>query len=375
MTAETDIHYMQLAIIEAKKGLGRTSPNPPVGAIIVRDNIILGTGYHRKAGEPHAEVNAIADAKGDTAGATIYVTLEPCNHTGRTPPCTLAILKAGITRVVIGLPDPNPGVQGGGELFLKDQGIDVITGILQYECRKLVYPFLKHSTTKIPWVILKAGMSLDSRITYTKGKGGGITGSESHHFVHQLRDQTDAILVGINTALIDNPSLTTRLPDAKGKDPLRVILDSQLRLPPQAKMLHQGSSAKTIIFHSHDAPQKKADHLLDVGCKLVPIETIPSSGCLNLHDVLSWLGQHDITSVLVEGGSHIHGNFLSMGMVDEFCLLYAPFFIGDQGQSVITEFSLPITETKDHFVTTEVRQLGNDVLIRGIRKEYLNETK
>ncbi len=371
MMTDIDIQYMRLAIIEARKGLGRTAPNPAVGAVIVNDNRVVGYGYHHRAGEAHAEINAIADAREAAQGATIYVTLEPCNHTGKTPPCSRAILKAGISRVVIGLLDPNPNVQGGGKEFLQSQGVEVESGILEQECRALVRPFIKHSREKIPWVILKAGMSLDGKITYTKGKGGKITGSEAHHYVHQLRDQTDAILIGANTARIDDPSLTTRLEDKEGRDPLRVILDSRLRISPHAKMLTQRSTAETIIFHSHHAPRENITQLKRAGCTLVPVETSTVTGYLSLTGILSRLGDSNITSVLVEGGSHVHGSFLQQNMVDEYCLFYAPFFIGDRGQNVLHGFSCTSLPARQKFTTTEVTQLGEDVLIRGIREEHL----
>ena len=210
---DSDTAYMRLAIKEAEKGLGRTSPNPCVGAVIVRDDQVIGQGYHRRAGTPHAEVNAIADALEEThscAGATIYVTLEPCNHTGRTPPCTQAILTAGFSRVVIGMADPNP-VASGGAYFLQYQGIEVKLGVLEQECRQLNYPFLKHSVTGLPWVVMKAGVSLDGKISRRQGQGGAITGSASKQRVHELRNQLDAILIGnVDFLLINMPQLVNR---------------------------------------------------------------------------------------------------------------------------------------------------------------------
>ena len=256
-----DVNFMRLALKEAKKGLGRTSPNPCVGAVIVQDDSLVGRGYHRKAGTLHAEVNAIADAGHAARGATMYVTLEPCNHTGRTPPCTKAVIDAGISRVVVGMSDPNPGVSGGGCAFLKSRGITVDIGILERECRAINRPFIKHCVTGLPWMVMKAGMSMDGRITRQRGSGGQITGEQSRLFTHRLRDTFDAILIGIETARIDDPSLTTRLPDGKGRDPLRIILDTSLNLDPQAKMLHQGSSAPTWIFCGPEASPEREQNL------------------------------------------------------------------------------------------------------------------
>ena len=238
--ADIDSNYMRMALWEAKKGVGKTSPNPSVGALVVKNGRIVGKGYHKKAGTPHAEIHALQDAGRKAEGATLYVTLEPCNHNGRTPPCTRAILKAGIAQVVIGMLDPNPQVAGGGAKYLAAKGLTVISGVLEQECREINLPFIKHSTTGLPWVILKAGMSIDGRIAALPGTKTMITGKQSLARVHALRNQVDAILVGIGTALADDPSLTTRLQKSgTERDPLRVILDTDLHLSLSAKMLRQ----------------------------------------------------------------------------------------------------------------------------------------
>ena len=343
---------MRRALEEAKKGLGRTSPNPCVGAVIVRDGQVIGTGYHRRAGTPHAEVNAIADAEQggqSCAGASIYVTLEPCNHTGRTPPCTRAILAAGCRRVVIGMADPNPVASGGAD-FLRSQGIEVTLGVLEQECRQLNYPFLKHSVTGLPWVVMKAGMSLDGKISRRQGKGGAVTGPEAKKKVHQLRDQLDAILIGSGTALIDDPSLTTRLAQGTGRDPLRVILDSRLRLPADARMLNQHSSAATWIFCSNKAPAEGQEKLEQAGAVIHRVES-KQDGVLDLVQVLRRLGKEDITSVLVEGGAAVHGAFIREKLVDQVYLFTAPYFIGEQGTSLLNGYS--ISEEEEPFFLQE----------------------
>ena len=257
---DIDRNYMRLALQEAKKGIWKTSPNPCVGAVVVKNNKVVGRGYHKRAGTPHAEIHALREAGKRAKDATIYVTLEPCNHTGRTPPCTEAILSAGITRVVIGMLDPNPGVAGGGAKILAAKKIEVLSSVLENECREINLPFIKHTTTGLPWVIMKAGMSIDGRIAAGPGQSTQITGKDSLRRVHALRNQVDAILVGIGTALIDDPSLTTRLP-RRGRDPHRVILDAELRLPVSAKMLKQDSSAGTWIFCGRGAEKKSATNL------------------------------------------------------------------------------------------------------------------
>ncbi|MGB5685380.1 MAG: bifunctional diaminohydroxyphosphoribosylaminopyrimidine deaminase/5-amino-6-(5-phosphoribosylamino)uracil reductase RibD [Candidatus Electrothrix sp.] len=361
-----DTEYMRLAIKEAEKGLGRTSPNPCVGAVIVRDDQIIGQGYHRQAGTPHAEINAITAAgRGKScAGATIYVTLEPCNHTGRTPPCTQAILTARFSRVVIGMADPNPVASGGAD-FLRSHGIEVRLGVLEQECRQLNYPFLKHSVTGLPWVVMKAGVSLDGKISRRQGKGGVVTGPASKQRVHALRNQLDAILIGSGTARIDDPSLTTRLEQKDGRDPLRVILDSQLRLSPDAHMLAQQSSAATWIFCDQQASRQRQKDLEQAGASIHRVEREQDGG-LDLAQILHQLGKANITSVLVEGGAAVHGSFLKKKLVDQMYLFTAPYFIGERGTSLLSGYSIGAEETplSLHEQTTET--LGRDILIRGL---------
>ncbi len=362
MSEAADLHYMRLALAEAKKGKGRTAPNPCVGAVIVRDGQLVGSGWHKKAGTPHAEINAIGDAGGAAAcaGATLYVTLEPCNHIGRTPPCSRAVLAAGIARVIVGMADPNPVAAGGAE-FLRSQGIAVEMGILEEECRQLYRPFIKHSSTGLPWVILKAGMSLDGKISRTRGQGGPITGPESQQRTHELRNELDAILIGIGTALIDNPALTCRL--EQGRDPLRVILDSQLRLPPEAKMLCQQSDAPTWIFCQTDACADKQRRLEAAGA-IVHRVAAAENGRLDLKQMLRQIGKAGLTSVLVEGGAAVHGNFLRDGLADEACLFVAPCFIGENGTPLLTGNAPEALLTE---MTAE--KLGQDMLLRGLLRK------
>lgn len=360
-----DIHYMSLAIELAKKGQGKTSPNPCVGAVIVKNGEIVGRGYHKKAGTPHAEVNAIADAGDLATGATIYVTLEPCNHTGRTPPCTQAILNAGIRKVVVGMADPNPSVEGNGSSFLQSMGLQVETGILEEECLKLNRPFIKHSTTGLPWIVMKAGMSLDGKISYRKGYGGRITGSKAGTFTHSLRNSLDAILVGVGTTIIDNPSLTSRLPgDERGRDPVRVILDTHLRLPSDLKILRQESTAPTWIFCGPDAANESERRLAGQGAVIHRVG-LNEKKQLDLREVLLHIGKLNINSVLVEGGAAIHGSMLHHQLVDEVFLFIAPFFIGQSGTPLLEGFSFD-EHAKNHCLrNVSTQQLGDDMLIHG----------
>ena len=365
-------HYMVLALDEARKGLGRTSPNPAVGAVIVKDGIVVGRGYHKKAGSPHAEVNALMDAGPRAAGATLYVTLEPCNHSGRTPPCTEAILLSGIIKVVIGMADPNPRVRGGGARYLASRGIEVYSGVLDQQCQALNHPFIKHSATGLPWVLMKAGLSLDGKITYRPRQGEAITGPEAQRYVHRLRNQVDAILVGVETAIIDDPSLITRLEETtETRDPLRVVLDTALRLPPEARMLRQASTAETLVICGEDAPRERETRLMDQGARIcrVPVD---AEGRVSLVAALSLLGGHNITSLLVEGGARVHGAFYGQNLVDEMALLYAPFIIGDSGTPLVHGYRLD--DGRGHAPVlrdVSVQLLGKDILVRALTKTAL----
>ncbi|MBU0910241.1 MAG: bifunctional diaminohydroxyphosphoribosylaminopyrimidine deaminase/5-amino-6-(5-phosphoribosylamino)uracil reductase RibD [Proteobacteria bacterium] len=356
---------MRMALREARKGLGRTSPNPAVGSVVVQDGRVIGRGYHKKAGTPHAEIHALQEAGENARGATIYVTLEPCNHTGRTPPCTRAILASGIKRVVVGMIDPNPLVAGSGCAFLQSNGIEVRTEVLVDECRELNYPFIKHITSGLPWVIMKAGCSLDGRIAAANGQSSWITCAKSRAEVHRIRNRVDAILIGAGTALVDDPSLTTRLKGKKGKDPLRVVLDGKLRLAPGAKMLRQQSTAPTWIFCSQQADPAKADALEKAGAKIIRIDS-GRDGCLDLLQVLRFLGAAQINSLLVEGGSQVHGSFLRAGLVDQVCLFLAPLFLGGDAVPVIDSLNLAGVQEAKRFVTRRIRRFDDDVLIDGL---------
>lgn len=356
---------MKMALAEAVKARGRTSPNPLVGAVIVRDGKVVGRGYHKRAGTPHAEVNAIQNAGDKACGAEIYVTLEPCNHQGRTPPCTRAVLEAGLRRVIIGMSDPNPGVAGGGAAYLQSQGLAVSTGILEDECRKINRPFIKLVTEGVPWVIMKAGLSLDGRIAAVHGRPGWITNEKSRRFTHRLRDQADAILVGIGTALSDDPSLTARLPGAGHQDPLRVVLDSSLRLPPAARMLTQQSTAGTLVFCAVGVEAGRKEPLLAAGAEIVELPTA-GQGQPDLRFMLKELGRRGISSLLVEGGSKIHASFLSQGLVDQANLFYGPLFMGGDAVPLAGPLGLGSVDEAPRLREVNCRRFGNDVMIEGI---------
>ena len=254
----TDRKFMEHALTLASRARGRTSPNPMVGAVIVREGEIVGEGYHQKTGEAHAEIHALNQAKGLAEGATMYVTLEPCCHWGRTPPCTEALIRAKLANVFVAMKDPNPRVAGDGIRQLEKAGIHVQVGICETESRQLNEVFIKYITTQLPFVILKSAISLDGKIATASGESQWITSEASRGKGHEIRAQVDAILVGVGTVLQDNPSLTTRLPERKGEDPIRIVVDSQGRTPLGAKVFNPESNAGTLIAVTENAPQKKS---------------------------------------------------------------------------------------------------------------------
>ena len=325
----TDTIFMQEALKLARKGLGKTSPNPMVGAVVVRDGEIVGRGWHPGAGQPHAEIFALQEAGDLALDAELFVTLEPCNHEGRTPPCSEAIIRAGIRRVVIGTADPNPSVIGRGAERLEQAGIEVEIGLLEEECRRLNETWNKYITTGLPFVTLKAAASLDGRIATRTGHSQWITNEKSRHYVHQIRAAHDAILIGIGTLLKDNPRLTARRPGLEPLSPYRIVLDSLLRTPLDFNIF--GSDGREKMFlatRQHD--EKK---LAPYRERVKEILLLPTNdlGQLDFPALLRELGQREITSVLIEGGSEINGSALDNRIIDKICFFYAPILIGGRG--------------------------------------------
>lgn len=364
MRNDRDSHFMQIALRLARKGEGRTSPNPCVGAVLVKNDEVVGRGYHKKAGTPHAEVHALAEAGLKAQGATMYVTLEPCNHTGKTPPCSHAVAQAGVSRVVVGMRDPNPLVDGSGIDYLQNQGIEVDAGVLENKCRSLNLPFLKHITTGLPYVVMKAGISLDGKLNYEKGRSGWITGAESGKYVHRLRNRYDAIMVGCNTVLIDDPSLTTRLGRRQGRDPVRVILDRELKTPLNAKVFAGSSGAYCWLFCGENADEGKVFELEKRGVKVTRISELCGTE-LNLPELLKVLGEAGICSVLVEGGAALHGSFMRQKLFDFAYLFQAPIFAGEEGVSLVRGYTARGKDEASYLQETHYRKLGADIVIYG----------
>ena len=358
-----DEKYMRMALRLAEKANGRTSPNPMVGAVVVKNGHVVGRGYHRKAGEPHAEAIALKKAGPAAKGATLYVTLEPCSHTNkRTPPCTPLVIWSRVKRVVIAMIDPNPRVSGGGIRTIKKSGTELVTGVLEAEAKKLNEAFIKHVTTKMPFVTLKIAQTLDGKIATASGESKWITGEEAREEGRRLRDINDAILVGINTVLKDNPSLTTRVPG--GRDPIRVIVDSRLRMPLNAKVLIQKSPAKTIIATLSNVPESKIKKLQDIGAEVLTIKS--AHGRVDLQDLVKKLGKKDIMSVLIEGGAEVNASALKSNIVDKIVMFIAPTIMtGKDSLCSIGGISPKTVDQAIKLGSVTSRFVGQDLMIEG----------
>ncbi|MCL6586108.1 MAG: bifunctional diaminohydroxyphosphoribosylaminopyrimidine deaminase/5-amino-6-(5-phosphoribosylamino)uracil reductase RibD [Anoxybacillus sp.] len=317
-----DEQYMRLALEIAKTGLGQTSPNPAVGAVVVKNGEIVGFGAHLKAGEPHAEVHAIRMAGDKAKGATVYVTLEPCSHFGKTPPCADLLVETGVERVVIATTDPNPLVAGKGIGKLRNAGIDVTVGVFKEEADELNRVFFHYITTKTPFVTMKFAASLDGKIATKTGESKWITSEEARQDVHRYRARHDAILVGVDTVIADNPSLTVRLPEG-GKNPIRLILDTHLRTPLEANVVQDGA-AETWIIVGSDVPSERIALYTRPHVRIVSMPT----STIDIRELLSMLAAHKITSVFVEGGAKVHDSFIRAGAVQEIIAYFAPKIIG-----------------------------------------------
>ncbi len=368
---DPDVQFMKKALRLASLGAGMTSPNPLVGAVIVKHGLAVGQGYHQTLGGPHAEVNAIKDAGAGAAGATLYVTLEPCNHQGLTPPCTQAVVDAGISRVVFGMRDPNPDVAGGGGEHLRRAGIEVKGGVLERECRGLNQPFIKYVTTGLPYVTLKAAATMDGFIATSSGDSKWITGELSRQFAHRLRSLADGIVVGIGTVMADDPLLTVRLRMKKThRQPVRIILDSELRIPLDSQLVGSASTSPVWVVCRQDASGKRERTLSGAGIQVLRVAS--GDPGVDLASLLKELGRKGISSILVEGGGRVLGSFLESGTADEFYFFYASKILGDPG-GVSMLSSRPRLKIADcvrtYGITT--RKFSDDLLLSGRFREQL----
>ena len=364
-----DKYYMNMALKLASAAEGYTAPNPMVGAVIVNDNVIVGKGCHTKAGENHAEVNAIIDAAKRTQGATLYVTLEPCCHYGKTPPCTEFIIKAGISRVVVAMQDPNPKVSGKGIDILRKAGIKVDVGILEEEAKCLNEAFIKFISSDFPFVVLKVAVSLDGKIATVAGESKWITGTESRGYVHKLRHKYDAVLVGINTVRKDDPKLNVRLDDKNNSDelyidPIRIILDSKCSIEYTAYVVNN-EPQKTIIATTDIADVKKIQNLREKGLRVLVLPD--KNGRVDIKALLKELAKMNITSVLVEGGAEVHGSFLYEKLVDRVYWFIAPMIIGGKdAPSAVGGIGIHKLTDASKLKKLEVMHFGQDICITGL---------
>ena len=323
------IAFMQRALELAGQAKGRTSPNPLVGAVIVKDGKVIGEGYHQKAGTPHAEVHALNAAGKNAKGATLYTTLEPCCHYGRTPPCTAALIRAGIADVYIAGIDPNPSVAGKGIRQLENAGIHVYVGVCKQEAEKLNEVHTKYIQTGLPFVILKVAMSLDGKIATATGESQWITSEASRQRGHEVRDEVDAILVGRGTIARDNPALTTRLQgNRQGQDAIRIVMDSHARIPTDVRIFNTKSSAGVIVAVTPAAPSENVKALEKSGAEVIIVPEADDKVCFK--SLMEILGKREITSILIEGGGEINASAIAAGVVDKVMCFVAPIIIGGQ---------------------------------------------
>lgn len=354
---------MQLALALAARGKGFTSPNPCVGAVVVKNGEVVGQGWHRAFGADHAEVMAIDDAGGAARDADLFVTLEPCNHFGKTPPCTHKILASGIRRVVAACPDPNPKAAGGLS-FLSQNGVDVSCGLLQEQAETLIEDFLWYVRHHTPFVILKCAATLDGRIATSTGESQWITCEESRAFGHEIRGQVDAILVGSGTLHADNPSLTCRIPGKQTRDPARVILDTRLTISEDANVIRQESTASTIVVTGPGVPADKKMRLLKKNVQVVEVGL--KNNRLDLQQLVVTLGDMSMTSLLVEGGGTVAASVLSAGIVNKLVYFLAPRLLGGSDGKAV--FEGKGAEKLTDAVTLErmsVTRIGADILVQG----------
>lgn len=353
-----DEFFMRKALRLAKRGAGKVSPNPMVGAVIVKDGRVISTGYHAFYGGPHAEVVALDRAGEDARGATLYVNLEPCVHFGKTPPCAPRIVEAGIKKVVIATLDPNPLVAGRGVKALESAGIEVKVGVLEREARRLNEAFFKWIEKRVPLVVLKVASTMDGKIATLSGESKWITSIHSRKLVHRFRSLLDGVLVGVGTVIKDDPELTVRL--VKGRNPIRIVLDSYLRIPLEAKVLR--NEGRVIVFHSSEVPGEKLAKLRDLGVEL--FEVPMRDGLLDLPEVLKRLGELGIASVMVEGGKGVFSSFIREGLADKLLYFISPRIIG-KGIGPFDEVELPSIEASFKLREVSLRRIGEDILVEG----------
>lgn len=350
--------FMRRALGLAAKGAGRTSPNPAVGSVIVKNGRVIAEGYHKKAGGPHAEAAALSTIKNGAKGSTLYVTLEPCCHFGRTPPCTDAIISSGIKRVVIGAVDPNPRVSGRGIALLRKAGVQVTSGVLESECGKLNEAYNRYITAGVPFITLKLAQTLDGRTAAAGGESKWITGEPARTLVHRMRSRSDAVMVGVSTVLADDPELNVR--HVRGKDPLKVVLDSRLKTPLGARVFR---GKRLLIFTTRAATPARIKKAAAAGAEVVVVGA--AKGGVDLKRVFRELAKREVISVLVEAGSTLAASLLRRGLADKLSVFVSPMVIGSEGLPAVGP--LGVKRLKDALRIEElaVKRAGLDILVEG----------
>ena len=363
MVKEEDIRFMERAIELAQRGRGRVNPNPLVGAVIVRDGRVIGEGWHEHYGGWHAERNALRNATEDVAGATMYVTLEPCSHYGKTPPCANAVILAGIRRVVVGMVDPNPLVAGKGIDLLRQVGVEVEVGVCEEKVRELNRVFLKYITTRHPWVVMKTAMTLDGKIAAASGDSKWVTGEESRRMAHELRSACMGILVGAGTVAADDPMLNCRL-EGNYRQPVRIVVDTEANISLERRLVTTAHDYKTIVAYVEASDRMHLQRLEEQGVELMQCKAW--EGKVDVWNLLEQLGRQGIDSLLLEGGSALNGTFLDRRLVDEVYAFIAPKLVGG------AEAKTPIGGRGRQWMgdatvlrRMELQRVGEDILIHG----------
>ena len=363
MVRQEDIEYMRRAMELAERGVGFTNPNPMVGAVIVKGGKVIGEGWHERCGEWHAERNAFKNCTVPAEGATMYVTLEPCCHYGKTPPCTEAIIEHGIARVVDGMEDPNPLVAGKGIALLREAGIEVVCGVEEEALREQNRVFLKYISTKLPWVAMKTAMTLDGKIATRTGDSKWITGAEARAYMHELRHRFMAIVVGIGTAVADDPLLNCRIEGRGVRQPIRVVVDSNARLSLDSQLVKTAGEYRTIVAHTRFAPEESVKALREAGVEMLLCKE--KEGLVDVRNLLELLGQSGIDSILLEGGGSLNYTFLAEGLADELYAFIAPKIVG--GMNAKTPVEGAGMEKMADAINLElenVLNVGHDVLLK-----------
>ena len=363
MVRQEDIEYMRRAMELAERGVGFTNPNPMVGAVIVKGGKVIGEGWHERCGEWHAERNAFKNCTAPAEGATMYVTLEPCCHYGKTPPCTEAIIEHGIARVVVGMEDPNPLVAGKGIALLREAGIEGVCGVEEEALREQNRVFLKYISTKLPWVAMKTAMTLDGKIATRTGDSKWITGAEARAYVHELRHRFMAIVVGIGTAVADDPLLNCRIEGRGVRQPIRVVVDSNARLSLDSQLVKTAGEYRTIVAHTRFAPEERVKALREAGVEMLLCKE--KEGLVDVRNLLELLGQSGIDSILLEGGGSLNYTFLAEGLADELYAFIAPKIVG--GMNAKTPVEGAGMEKMADAINLElenVLNIGHDVLLK-----------